>query len=310
MSDYLHLYEKCRLCPRGCGVDRRKGRLGYCREGEDVRVGYVGPHFGEEPPITGVSGSGTVFFTGCSLRCSFCQNHQISRDGIGRRFELPELFTRVVGMVRSQGVHNLNMVTPDHFFPHVFRLTELLRENGHGLPILYNLSGYQSAEMIRMAEPLVDIYLPDFKYSDRDLSSKLSGCADYPDVALEAITEMVRQKGFIGPGDGDSPARRGVLVRHMILPGMVRNSLDVMTTLFLEFGPGLPLSLMSQYTPVREHEIGTLNRVLEPGEFDAVYRHALELGFERLYVQFPEENRDPSCRPLFLPDFRRENPFG
>jgi putative pyruvate formate lyase activating enzyme len=308
LSDYRHLYDECRLCPRECGVDRRNGRRGYCGEGDDVRVGYIGPHFGEEPPITGEFGSGTVFFTGCSLQCSFCQNHQISRGGTGRKLTVEELLERVAGMIRERGVHNVNMVTPDHFFPHVFRLTELLKESGYPLPILYNISGYQSVAMIRMAEPLVDIYLPDFKYSDREISARLSGSGDYPERALEAIAEMIRQKGFIEPTEGTSTAKRGVLVRHMILPGSVRNSLDVLTTLFLEFGPGLPLSLMSQYTPVREHRMEDLNRELESGEFEAVYRHALDLGFERLFVQFPEERPHPSRRP-FLPDFRKENPF-
>jgi putative pyruvate formate lyase activating enzyme len=308
LSDYLRLYGNCRLCPRECGVDRLSGKLGYCREAGDVRVGYIGPHFGEEPPLTGESGSGTVFFTGCSLRCSFCQNHQISHDGIGRRIELQALFDRVVQMIRGNGVHNVNLVTPDHFFPHVFRLTELLKESGDTLPVLYNLSGYQSSEMIRLAEPLADIYLPDFKYSDRDLSARLSGCPDYPDRALDAISEMIRQKGFLEPTQGKVTARKGVLLRHMILPGCVRNSLDALTTLFLEFGPGLPLSLMSQYTPVRAHRMDELNRVLTKEEFDAVYGHALELGFERLFVQFPEERSGPLCRP-FLPDFRKESPF-
>jgi putative pyruvate formate lyase activating enzyme len=161
--------------------------------------------------------------------------------------------------------------------------------------------------MLEMAGPLVQIYLPDFKYADRELSSRLSGCGDYPDVALQAVTEMVKQKGFLDDTcEEESPlATKGVLVRHMILPGRIQNSLDVLTTLFLEFGAALPLSLMSQYAPVRRQKVEDLNRSVSVDEFDLVYRHALELGFERLFVQFPQDSSS-SC---FLPDFRREDPF-
>ncbi len=308
---FQRLYENCRLCPRNCGVNRLKGESGFCREAGDLRVSYVGPHFGEEPPLTGTRGSGTVFFTGCSLRCCYCQNFQISRESIGTAMKVEDLLARILLMIGEKGVHNINMVTPDHFFPHVFRVTELLRESGSKLPIVYNLSGYQSKAVLEMAEPLVEIYLPDFKYSDRDLSSRLSGCGDYPENALAAVTEMLKQKGFLDScEDENQPASKGVLVRHMILPGRIQNSLDVLTTLFLEFGPGLPLSLMSQYAPVRPQKLDDLNRSVHAEEFDRVYRHALELGFERLYVQFPEERSSGvKCRAAFLPDFRRENPF-
>jgi putative pyruvate formate lyase activating enzyme len=306
------LYESCRLCPRSCGANRLKGESGFCGEGRNLRVAYVGPHFGEEPPLTGSRGSGTVFFTGCSLRCSFCQNYQISRQGVGTTMNARVLMDRIMRMIRERGVHNLNFVTPDHFFPHVFLVTQRLRERGIHLPIVYNLSGYQSTPMLRMSEPLVDIYLPDFKYADRALSSKLSGCRDYPEVALEAIAEMVRQKGFLDSPDRDepSPAGKGVLVRHLVLPGNVENSLNALTTLFLEFGPLLPLSLMSQYTPVAPQKLEELNRSVEIEEFDRVYRHALDLGFERLYVQFPEDRPPDSTRPTpFVPDFQEDEPF-
>jgi len=306
---FERLYENCNLCPRACGVNRLEGESGFCREGADLRVSYVGPHFGEEPPLTGARGSGTVFFTGCSLRCSYCQNFQISRDSVGSPIKIEDLLKRIILMIKEEGVHNINMVTPDHFFPHVFRVSELLRETGSKLPIVYNLSGYQSKAMLEMAEPLVEIYLPDFKYSDRELSSRLSGCGDYPGVALEAVTEMLEQKGFLDSFEDETPlAGKGVLVRHMILPGRIQNSLDVLTMLFLEFGSGLPLSLMSQYAPVRPQKLGDLNRSVKIDEFDRVYRHALELGFERLFVQFPEDSSQ-TCPTPFLPDFRLKEPF-
>lgn len=314
--DFLKLYQNCRLCPRECGVNRldegEGAPSGFCREGHRLRVAYIGPHFGEEPPITGANGSGTIFFTGCSLRCSFCQNYQISRNGLGRTLAMEELLERVIEMIRGEkGVHNLNMVTPDHFFPHVFSLVSLLRQEGYDLPVVFNLSGYQSLSMLKMAEEYADIYLPDFKYADPDLSTRLSKCRDYPEKALEALLEMVRQKGFLDSFASGLPlARRGVLVRHMILPGKTGNSLNALTTLFLELGPLLPLSLMSQYTPVIHQKDHTLNRFVTREEFDRVYQHALDLGFEHLFVQFPGESptHHPHGTP-FLPDFLRDEPF-
>jgi len=311
----LDPYKNCRLCPRLCGVNRlcdsKTGRSGFCGETCQLRVAYVGPHFGEEPPITGNRGSGAVFFSGCSLRCSFCQNHQISHQGLGRIMSLEKLLEKVKQMIRRERVHNINFVTPDHFFSHVFKLVTLLREEGHDLPIIYNLSGYQSVETLKSAADFASIYLPDFKYSDSSLAGRLSKCPDYPGVALEAITEMVLQKGFLDAcHTGTFTAKRGVLVRHLILPGKVENSINALTSLFVEFGKGLPLSLMSQYHPVVYQKDKDLNRFVSEDEFDSVYSHAIELGFEHLFVQFP--NKDPGLRPhrsSFFPDFRQPDPF-
>ena len=309
----LDLYKECRLCPRGCGVDRVSGvRKGFCQETAELRVAYIGPHFGEEPPLSGTRGSGTIFFTGCSLRCTFCQNYQISRDGLGQAMEMDGLLESVETMIKIDGVHNVNFVTPDHFLPHALSLIAALRERGYTLPMVFNLSGYQSRELLDLAHGHVDIYLPDFKYADRGLAEKLSRCKDYPDVALSALGNMVAAKGFLDFCEEDSSlARTGVLVRHLILPGYVENSLEALTTLFLEFGRHLPLSLMSQYCPVLHHEDANLNRPLSKDEFDRVYAHALELGFEHLYVQFPEETpaANTGTRPAFVPDFRLARPF-
>ena len=306
-------FKQCFLCPRECGVDRLEGgeksRAGFCGEDSRLRVAYVGPHFGEEPPLAGTHGSGTVFFTGCSLRCSFCQNFQISREGLGEVVELEELLAKAEEMIIQKRVHNINFVTPDHFFPYVFELVSLLRRKGYDLPSLFNLSGYQSVKVLKTAESYADIYLPDFKYADRAVAKRLSKCRDYPDVAIAALSEMIAQKGFLDSfHTGDSLARKGVLVRHLILPGLVENSINALTTLYVEFGAGLPLSLMSQYTPVVHHEIEELNRRVTEEEFHQVYSHALDLGFHHLFVQFPERG-SPDGKPLFLPDFRLDKPF-
>jgi len=222
-----------------------------------------------------------------------------------------ELLEKVIGMIETHHVHNVNLVTPDHFFPHVFELVFLLRRQGYNLPVVYNISGYQSVPMLRMAESFADIYLPDFKYADSELSQRLSKCRDYPKKALEAILEMVRQKGFLEDIDASCHvAGKGVLVRHLILPGQVENSLNALTTLFLEFGSGLPLSLMSQYHPVLPQKDQALNRSITKDEFDRVFSHAEDLGFERLFVQFFDQT--PSLKPKavpFVPDFRQKQPF-
>lgn len=314
-TDFMALYHDCRLCPRECRVNRctRGGKRGFCGEDDRVRVAFIGAHFGEEPPITGTNGSGTIFFCGCSLRCAFCQNRQISHESSGGLIDRHSLKFQVEEMIRSEGVHNINFVTPDHFFPHVFDLVSSLRKNGHDLPMVYNLSGYQSRDSLKTAEHYSDIYLPDFKYADKTLAASLSRATNYPEVALEALLEMVRQKGFLDSCiTGSTMATKGVLVRHLILPGHVENSINVLTTLFVEFGSDVPLSLMSQYYPVGKSLPGQLNRPLKTEEFDVVYAHARDLGFRNLFVQFPESrtgDRSPSPSP-FLPDFRKAQPFG
>jgi putative pyruvate formate lyase activating enzyme len=313
--NFYDLYKNCRLCPRNCGVNRldepgEKNR-GFCGQDSLLRVSYIGPHFGEEPPISGKRGSGTIFFSGCSLKCSFCQNYQISKDGLGKSMTLKELFENVTDMISIKKVHNINFVTPDHFFPHVFDLVIQLREKGYTIPFVYNLSGYQSVEILKIAEDYSNIYMPDFKYSDDNTAKRFSKCGDYSYRAIEAVSEMVRQKGFLEYNRQEPEiAQEGVLIRHLIIPGNTDNSTGVLDTLFLEFGPLLPISLMSQYYPVLPNKDPDLNRKLTMQEFDKVYKHALDLGFENLFVQFPDENPPNRTKPpVFLPDFNKESPF-
>ncbi len=309
-------YRECRLCPRACGVDRVQaevdGAKGFCGETGRIRVGYVGPHFGEEPPLTGENGSGTIFFSGCTLQCVYCQNHQISWGGMGETVRSDVLLERIQTMVRRHGVHNLNFVTPDHFLPHVRALVTSLKAKKMGLPVVFNLSGYQSLPWLKAAESSVDIYLPDFKYANSRLAGRLSTCRDYPEIALSAISEMVRQKGFLDVFTGGRTlAKKGVLVRHLILPGYVRNSVNVLNALFLEFGRDVPVSLMSQYTPAVHQRDPLLNETVTGQMFDEVYDHALSLGFEHLFVQFPEKDSDGGVElPLWVPDFQKAEPFG
>ncbi len=310
--DYLSLFNKCELCPRKCGVDRTltgSEKKAFCRQGNLLRIAHIGPHHGEEPPISGNMGSGTVFFSGCSLRCTYCQNRQISLDGAGDILTPENFFIRTADMIDKYGVHNINFVTPDHFLPYSFQLVEQLRRNGYPIPILYNTSGYQSVEQLKTVENYADIYMPDYKYSDPEAAKKFSRCRDYPQKALDAIAEMVRQKGFLDSFfKGYDVATKGVLIRHLILPGRIKNSINALDSLFLEFGADIPISLMSQYHPVIRHDDDDMNRHLSVTEFDAVYSHALELGFKNMFVQFPAGFRAGN-KSDFLPDFKKKSPF-
>lgn len=305
----LTAFEDCQLCPRNCQVHRLAGEVGACGETAELRIAAIEAHFGEEPPLSGENGSGTVFFSGCSLKCEFCQNYQISTDGIGRKLTVKAVANQLVALAASRQIHNINFVTPDHFFPYCIQIVKRFRQTYSHLPLLFNLSGYQKIEILKILSESADIYLPDFKYSDPNLARTLSRAEDYPQVALNAISEMARQKGFLNSFSDEnmdtSIATRGILVRHLILPGFVNNSLNALTSLFLEFGPELPVSLMSQYLPVKQNRIQSLNRRITASEFKQVYEHVQTLGFKNLFVQFPASDTEA----IFLPDFKKPHPF-
>jgi putative pyruvate formate lyase activating enzyme len=299
------LYRNCRLCPRDCRVDRTAGRRGYCGETAVCRIASATAHFGEEPSFTGTRGSGTIFFTGCSSRCFFCQNHQISLGDQGLGLTPEDLLVTAESLI-AKGVHNLNFVSPDHFWPHIRQLCRTLREKGVQLPFLFNTSGYQDAPWVAEYAKEIDIFLPDFKFTDPVLAKACMKDARYPDVALRGLREMVARKGFLRPWDpeGHETATAGVLVRHLVLPGCVDNSLDVIRLLHREFGPELPVSIMSQFKPMPGcREQGMLERPLTEEEYERVTDLVEELGFECAYVQ-PGTGDDD-----FLPDFTEDEPF-
>ena len=218
-----------------------------------------------------------------------------------------DVVNRLVQLSRTHGIHNVNFVTPDHFFPYTLEIIAALRDNDISLPIVYNMSGYEQLDSLKSLESFADIYLPDFKYADSTLGERLSHCRDYPSTALDAIAEMVRQKGFLDVFFSETPedlAHKGVLVRHLILPGQVQNSIDALSMLFLEFGKDLPLSIMSQYHPVQTCTYPGFQRRITKNEFQQVYDHALALGFHHLFVQYPEQQDTD-----FLPDFSQHQPF-
>jgi putative pyruvate formate lyase activating enzyme len=298
-------YGECRLCPRDCGVNRLAGERGVCGETSECAVAAAEPHFGEEPCLSGGRGSGTIFFRGCSCGCFFCQNYQISRGGVGVEIGPEELYSRAVGLM-ARGVHNLNFVTGDHFWPHLAALARRLRAEGATIPLLLNTSGYVRPERVAEYARWMDIFLPDYKYADPELAQECMGDARYPELALAALREMVAAKGFLFPFDpsGAEPAREGVLVRHLVLPGHIENTQRALHRLREAFGPRLPLSVMSQYRPVAAcRGRGPFERRLTREEHTSVLDLIKALEFEQVFVQGFEPD------DAFLPDFERRRPF-
>jgi putative pyruvate formate lyase activating enzyme len=296
-------YRCCRLCPRQCQIDRSAGRHGVCKESDTCRVADMCAHFGEEPVFSGTRGSGTVFFSGCSCRCFFCQNYQISLQGGGRIHSDDQLLSRVLKLV-EKGVHNINFVTPDHFWPHVRRLCRRLRRRGVELPFIYNCSGYQQPDLIDQLAETIDIFLPDFKFADPELARQCMGDSRYPEIAQSAIANMLAAKGALTPWDdsGQVTARQGVLVRHLVLPGQVENSLAALDCLAMLGGADLALSVMSQFRPTPGcRQQGMLMRAVRSAEYDRVCQYVTDIGFARVFIQ-PDAG-DPD----YLPDFDREH---
>lgn len=273
-------YAHCTLCPRRCGVDRTRGQLGFCKMPGQIHAARAGVHYWEEPVISGSFGSGAVFFSGCTLKCAFCQNYDISQENFGKPMTSAELraaFERLI----DEGVQNVNLVTPTHFLPDILPALEPKLP----VPVVYNCGGYESVETLRQLEGKIDVYLPDFKYSDNALAKKLSSAPDYFETASAAILEMYRQVGK--PVLEDDEMKRGVLVRHLVLPGCVDNSLGVLDWVAEHFRSGdILFSLMSQYVPMgRAVEMPPFDRRITELEYDSVLSYMMLLGIEDGYTQ-------------------------
>lgn len=292
----------CNLCPRQCNIDRESA-VGYCREGDAIRVARIAPHFFEEPPISGSRGSGTVFFCGCSLACVFCQNKSISRrtQGIGEEISDSELYSRIVALLDS-GVHNLNLVTPTHFAHRIAALLERLKSSGDlRVPVVYNTSGYERVETLRRLDGLVDIYLPDFKYYSPELAAKYSSAPDYREVATAALVEMLRQRGKYRYDENGELLESGVVVRHLVLPSHRKDSINILLHIANTVNVGdILLSLMSQYTP--EFALDTpyreLHRRVTSFEYASVCKEAERLGFDGFFQSRASASSD------FTPEFK------
>ncbi|MDY6835423.1 MAG: radical SAM protein [Chloroflexota bacterium] len=274
----------CTLCPRYCSIDRLKGEHGYCQAGQVLKVARFAVHVGEEPAISGTCGSGTVFFSHCSLRCITCQNQQISLEGLGREISVQELSKEMIKL-QQRGVHNINLVTPSHYLPWILEAIDLAAQDDLDLPLVYNSSGYENLETLRLLDGVVDIYIPDAKYSDDYLAKRLSNASNYQMVNKQALIEMAQQ---VGPliNDDNGIAVRGLLVRHLILPGQVLNSKGVLDYIAKVLGNRSHISLMSQYYATeRMHNVNGLDRTITQDEYQSCIDEMLKLGFEEGWLQ-------------------------
>lgn len=296
---YLRLYEKgelnnrietlsrilksCNLCPRQCRVDRLNGETGYCRAGSDLRVSSVFPHFGEEPPLVGRFGSGTIFLTHCNLQCIFCQNYEISHLGQGERATSDEM-ARYMVRLQEIGCHNINFVTPTHYVPQIMGALPQAIEWGLEVPLVYNCGGYESPEVIRLLDGVIDIYMPDVKFSSLEVAGRFCNAPDYPDVIKSVLKEMYRQVGDLKM-DARGIAERGLLIRHLVMPRDLAGTEEAIRFIAQELSPHSYVNIMAQYRPVyRASEFPDLNRSVTSEEFaralDVARKYGVTRGFE------------------------------
>lgn len=296
-------YLSCQLCPRGCKVNRERGNAGVCGVNSSLKVARAALHFWEEPCISGTKGSGTVFFSGCSLHCVFCQNKEIAQGRIGKEItkeRLAEIFLEL----QEKDANNINLVTPGQFVPHIVWAIEHAKNNGFKLPIIYNTSSYEKVDTIKQLEGIVDVYLPDFKYWNSELAAKYSNAPDYPEVAKVAIEEMVRQQPVpvFYEKDGQELIKKGVIVRQLLLPGQAEDAKQIVNYLYETYGNNIYLSLMSQYTPLPHVEkYPELDQKVGRREYDAYVDYAIEIGVENGFVQ-----EEDVAEESFIPDFNCE----
>ena len=272
----------CSICPRNCNIDRTAA-TGFCGCSSVVRVARAALHFDEEPSISGTRGSGTIFFSGCNLKCIFCQNMVLTSGTLGEAFDVPRL-ADVMQKLQALGAHNINLVTPTPHKDAIVAALRLAKAQGLSIPIVYNTNAYETVETIRVYEGLVDIYLPDLKYVDPRLSLKFSRAADYFDTAIESIAEMIRQVGFMET-DENGIAKRGVRIRHLVLPGCIFDTRSVLDAIKSRFDVDCPISLMSQFTPIPECTVKPLDRPLTPREYDSALDYCISLGFTNVFTQ-------------------------
>mgnify|MGYP003937141357 FL=1 len=290
----------CTLCPRECHVDRTAGKKGYCRATDELAVARAALHMWEEPCISGEEGSGTVFFSGCPVGCIYCQNHNISRGLAGKAItteRLAEIFLELQG----KGANNINLVTPSHYVPQITEALDISRRKGLTIPIVYNCSGYEKVETLKLLEGYVDIYLPDLKYISYEPAAKYSNCRDYFPVAAKAIEEMVRQAEE-ARFDERGIMQKGVIVRHLALPGYLEDSKRIIKYLYETYGNRIYISIMNQYTPIIMSDVyPELNRRITEEEYKELVDYAVELGVENGFIQEGE-----TALESFIPEFNGE----
>ena len=293
----MNKYENCLLCPRKCGINRRTGQTGVCGVSSEIKVARAALHYWEEPCISGKRGSGAVFFSGCSLHCVFCQNREISDGKEGKvisKERLSDIFIELAG----KGANNINLVTPGQYIPDIVWAVNDAKSRGMKLPIIYNTSGYENVTELKLLEGIVDVYLPDFKYMDSTLSARYSRAKDYPSVAKQALSEMVRQQPDVVIDDSTGLIQKGVIVRQLLLPGHVNDAKAVLKYLYDTYHDHVYISMMSQFTPIALKDYPEINRTVTRREYERLVDYALEIGITNAFIQEGDVAKDS-----FIPAF-------
>lgn len=293
----MNKYENCLLCPRKCGTNRRTGQTGVCGVSSEIKVARAALHYWEEPCISGKRGSGAVFFSGCSLHCVFCQNREISDGKEGKvisKERLSDIFMELAG----KGANNINLVTPGQYIPDIVWAVNDAKSRGMKLPIIYNTSGYENVTELKLLEGIVDVYLPDFKNMDSTLSARYSRAKDYPSVAKQALSEMVRQQPDVVIDDATGLIQKGVIVRQLLLPGHVNDAKAVLKYLYDTYHDHVYISMMSQFTPIALKDYPEINRTVTRREYERLVDYALEIGITNAFIQEGDVAKDS-----FIPAF-------
>lgn len=293
----MNKYENCLLCPRKCGINRRTGQTGVCGVSSEIMVARAALHYWEEPCISGKRGSGAVFFSGCSLHCVFCQNREIS-DGKEGKVISKERLSDIFMELADKGANNINLVTPGQYIPDIVWAVNDAKSRGMKLPIIYNTSGYENVTELKLLEGIVDVYLPDFKYMDSALSAMYSRAKDYPSVAKQALSEMVRQQPDVVIDDATGLIQKGVIVRQLLLPGHVNDAKAVLKYLYDTYHDHVYISMMSQFTPIALNDYPEINRTVTRREYERLVDYALKIGITNAFIQEGDVAKDS-----FIPAF-------
>lgn len=293
----MNKYENCLLCPRKCGINRSTGQTGVCGVSSEIKVARAALHYWEEPCISGKRGSGAVFFSGCSLHCVFCQNREIS-DGKAGKVISKERLSDIFMELADKGANNINLVTPGQYIPDIVWAVNDAKSRGMKLPIIYNTSGYENVTELKLLEGIVDVYLPDFKYMDSTLSARYSRAKDYPSVAKQALSEMVRQQPDVVIDDATGLIQKGVIVRQLLLPGHVNDAKAVLKYLYDTYQDHVYISMMSQFTPIALKDYPEINRTVTRREYERLVDYALEIGITNAFIQEGDVAKDS-----FIPAF-------
>lgn len=293
----MNKYEDCLLCPRKCGINRSTGQTGVCGVSSEIKVARAALHYWEEPCISEKSGSGAVFFSGCSLHCVFCQNREIS-DGKEGKVISKERLSDIFMELADKGANNINLVTPGQYIPDIVWAVNDAKSRGMKLPIIYNTSGYENVTELKLLEGIVDVYLPDFKYMDSTLSARYSRAKDYPSVAKQALSEMVRQQPDVVIDDATGLIQKGVIVRQLLLPGHVNDAKAVLKYLYDTYHDHVYISMMSQFTPIALKDYPEINRTVTRREYERLVDYALKIGITNAFIQEGDVAKDS-----FIPAF-------